>query len=279
MKIITTLVLGSFALFSCSNENKTSKVSSTLTDSVLLEGIEKAKNDTVRTPVKEEYVDILSYSSFNEIMSVNDMIKSFFILDTVYYQYSEGDGEQISFNRIIGTSQKMDLRSKTMFPSIRDGQLDGIYDLNDSMKLIPFHLDEDMESTIYTKWQPISEDSIKYVGYLNHLFITKYSRVSIINCIPTDDDYILIGENSGGEGGDLWTSIWLMRFDGDQSLHRIVEHETGASEGDILMPGYYTEIKDEEIIIFERMDSIIERNDTLIRVPSSQVEINRIKIN
>ncbi len=193
--------------------------------------------------------------------------KSIYILDSL----------KLSLDLLIDTASKYNPNLPVIHPAELSDDLTTVFFLDDSTLLISFFIDRDYEEMRFTKWSLKNNSSLKYQGRLVPDFMTKYSYVTILEQIKVNERKILIGETSGEEGGGFWQTLQVSELNERDSLIKMGQYETGYADGDNIMSLEY-QIKGNDILIFEKTDSINYIEDSLVLIPLVKEQVKTIKL-
>lgn len=192
-------------------------------------------------------------------MLKNEIAMSYFVSDTI----------KKDFSTLIGTTNKWTNEIPVMYPVTHNGQLSGTFQLEDSMELIPFHTDGDMEEQIFTKWKVLPDSTLTYSGRLKPRLNTKYSFATIHEKVDINNEQYFIGSTGGGEGGEMWQSIWSAKYNGYDDFNKIDHYETSYNDGENIKKLYY-KVDANRLSIILKTDSVIYKADSLIRYTLSE---------
>lgn len=245
-------------MLSCENNSKIN-TSNSETDEIgnidQIKEIEVEKN----TKIEDEKREILP---FKEVMSKKEIVKYLFIVDTLWYSRTE-ENVDLVYNEIIGLMTERNSNFHYIKNSF-DKDLEKIFHYNDSMVLIPFHSHLGGESTFFTKWIVVNEDSLKYDGYIKKSFGTKYASVYILEKTIKNNIEYFIGKTKGGEGGDTFETIWLAKYNGIDNLKILYKYSVDYNGGDSISPSINYKVLDEELTILHRKNLVIyEKKSTV----------------
>ncbi len=194
--------------------------------------------------------------------------KSIFILDSI----------KLDLDVLIDTVSKYNPNLPVIHPSELSKNLNTVFQLNDSILLIPFFIDIDFELTRFTKWKLMNESTLEYQGILKPDFMTKYAYTTIFEQVSINQNTILIGETSGGEGGENWQNLWISQLDIKDSLIEVGQYETGY-EGEEYMKTLEYQVKDKEVLIYEKTDSTNYTADSLLIISINKKLVKTIELN
>jgi hypothetical protein len=196
-------------------------------------------------------------------ISRNDLASTYFSVDTLYYSISSNKADLI-YNRILGINKKYYKSQPTISPATHNSILNQIFELNDSIVLIPFHPNRDNEETFYTKWKLRGADSLIYVSYLKEPVNSKYSIISLLKVIESNGKRFILGDNSGGEGGEWGHMIWVGKLIGEDNFSILKEYEVVNYHEDTIASMLNYQVLKDRILILEEKDSLVYQNDTIL---------------
>lgn len=250
------LIIILITIASCNKKAKESEVISNGTQQKL----EKAK-EVKKTKDRIEILPIKANMTEVEIAS------SHFVSDTLTKD----------FNMLIGTTDKWTNVLPVMFPATYEGQLSGTFQLEDSIKLISFFTDGDMEEQIFTKWLILPDSTLSYLGRLKPKLNSKYSFATIYEKVEISKEQYFIGSTGGGEGGEIWQSIWTAKYNGNDKFDKIDHYETGYNDGENIRTLKYT-IDKNRLSIILKIDSLIYEMDSLMQYPLTEKVVKTVSL-
>ena len=187
------------------------------------------------------------------------------------------DSLKLNLDLLIDTVRKYNPELPIIHPIELSDDLPSVFPLDDSTLLITFFIDNDFEITRLTKWKLTKDSTLKYQGRLKPDFYTKYAFIRILEKISVNRRTILIGETSGGEGGTIWQKLWVSYLNNKDSLIELGSYITGYDDGENRMSLEY-KINGNNILIFEKTDSTIYSQDSMIIIPLSKKKVKVIKL-
>jgi hypothetical protein len=214
----------------------------------------KGKTNLEILPMKKEMIEY-------------EIANSYFVSDTVTRD----------FNNLIGITEKWSNIYPIMFPATYEGELSGVFDLDDSTKLIPFFIDGDMEIEIFTKWKIINDSTLTYTGRLKPNLDSKYSFSTVLQKVNIEGMEYFIGDTGGGEGGEMWQSLWTAKYNGQDDFIKIDQYETGYEDEENSKSISY-ELKGNKLSIILNIDSMVYNSDTIIEIPISKILVKEVEL-
>lgn len=256
MKKISIIILG-LLIYSCQfNTNQNESNSSSSSNGVNLKNNELNKEEGSRIEQPNKIVE-----------EKQKISKSIYIIDSI----------KLELDFLIDTVSKYNPNMPVIYPAEISENLKTVFQLNDSMLLISFFIDSDFEVTRFIKWKLTKDSILKYQGRLKPDFMTKYAYATILEQISINQNTILIGEISGGEGGENWQSLWVSQLTSKDSLIEIGQYKT-EYESDVYMRSLEYEVKGNDVLIYEKTDSTNYTTGSLVIIPISKKLVKAIKL-
>ena len=210
-----------------------------------------------------------------QIHQVNQSLTEFEIANSIFVLDTMGN----DFSKLIGKVDKWTNRYLVMFPDTSNNKVMGVYSLNDTLKIIPFYLDGDMESQIFTMWRVNHDSTLSYIRKISSILNSKYAHLDILKHFSfKKNETLFIGNTFGSEGGEMWESLWIAKYNGKEDMSKIDIYETGYNDGENSKSIDYV-VKGKVIQIFLKVDSLIYKEDTTIVISKSREFVKSFKLN
>lgn len=150
------------------------------------------------------------------------------------------------------------------------GKLKGVFQLNDSIKLIPFYLSDDFGIQSFTKWRMSTSDStLTYVSNLKPELYEKYSFAQIKEKVKVNDKEFFIGETMGGDEGEINLYLWIAKYEQNDDFRKFAQIKTSYLEHENPKSLTY-KLTGNQLSFFVNTDSIVSK-------PNSSKETITIK--
>lgn len=209
-----------------------------------------------------------------QIQKIKQSMTEFEIANTIFVS----DTIENNFSRLIGKVDKWTERYHVMFPDTLNNKVIGIYRMSATLWIIPFYLDGDMETQLFTMWKANRDSTLSYIGKINPSFNAKYSHLRILQHVTINkNETLFIGKTYGGEGGEIWESLWTANYNGKGYMSKTDHFETGYNDGENSNSIDYI-IEGKSISIFLKVDSLIYKEDTTIVIPKSRKLVKEMEL-
>lgn len=174
-------------------------------------------------------------------------------------------------NKLVGIIEEPVIGLPNAFPATTGfGKLKGVFQINDSIKLIPFYLSDDFGIQAFTKWRMSTSDSIlTYVSNLKPGLYEKYSFAQIKEKVKVKDKEFFIGETMGGDEGEINLYLWTAKYEQNDDFRKVDQFETSYVEYENPKSLTY-KLTGSQLSIFLNTDSIVSK-------PNSPIEKITIK--
>ena len=256
-EIIYFLILMSLVFSGCTNHERTSteKTKIDIDESLNeenLSGNKKASNDKDKINLDQ----LLPYSNPK---TINEILESVYIVDTLFRKTikneigNDGDEFLIIFNKIIGKVNSIEERSNQISAMKRVEYFDPVFIRKNENLIIPFHSDIERENTIFTFWTKIGNE-YEFRDYIQNLFITKYSRIRIIDeFVNGKYSYLLIEKYSPDEA-EMNRYLSLGKLSSRNELSLIKTYQLGIIDTDSIIPKCYLKYEKNKLRIIKEVN-------------------------
>ncbi len=176
--------------------------------------------------------------------------------------------------KLVGIIEEPLIGLPFAFPATTDfGKLKGVFQLNDSIKLIPFYLSDDCGIQSFTKWLMSTSDStLTYVSNLKPELYEKYSFAQIKEKVKVNDKEFFIGETMGGDEGEINLYLWTAKYEQNDDFRKVDQFETSYLEHE--NPKFLAyKLTGSQLSIFVNTDSIVSKPNSLIETITIKSEI------
>jgi hypothetical protein len=212
-------------------------------------------------------------------------LKSEILKKEIATLYFVSDTIKNDFSRLIGSLPQQG-GPQTDLPVMRcvayehNGKVEfeGLFELNDSVRIIPFFAGYDLEEMIFTKWAEVSDTTFRYLGRLEPRFPSKYSLYEIKERVVLNGDEFFIGEISSGEGGKMRSYIWTAKYNDPIISNFVLQHETSYFDGEENRKYLTYAVDGRDLNIIEVTDSLVYRGDSAVVFPLDQTVVKRVSL-
>jgi len=255
------LIISFLILLSSCYQNKNSQLNSKNEEIVSTNSTKNVSKRFINQKLNQ-----LDFNPIKESYSESEIANSYFILDTLKKDY----------NKLTGTTDKWNSQYQMMASASSDGILRNTFQLDDRTKILPFYISGDMENQIFTKWRINPDSSLTYYGKYKPIINSKHSSNKILENLKVGDDEYFIGEMSGGEGGEIWQSIWTAKLIGKNDFIKTDQFGMGYNDSENRKSIKY-QLIGETLQIILLTDSIFQHSDSLVRIPIKKEIVKKIK--
>lgn len=225
------------------------------------------KTEEKKEPIKVKPKPRLEVSPMKTSMSEAEIANSYFVSDTLTKD----------FTNLIGITDEWTDVYPVMSPATYEGKLSVVFELDDSLRLIPFFIDGEMEEQIFTKWKITTDSTLSYVGRLKPILPSKYSFAHILEKIDIKGEEHFIGMTGSGEGGEYGENIWTAKYNGSDDFDKIDHYETSYNDGENSKRLTY-KLDGNSLSIILNTDSMIFKSDTVMEIPIRSELVKTIEL-
>lgn len=221
----------------------------------------KVSNDKGRKKISQ----LLPYSNPK---TINEILESVYIVDTLIIKTVQNgignndDDFLIIFNEIIGKVNSIEERPNQISAMKKVEYFDPVFIRKNEDLIIPFHSDSERENTIFTIWAK-NGNEFEYKEYIQKLFITKYSKIRVIDEFTKDNiSYLLIEEYSPDEA-EMNRYLSLGKLTPTNELSVIKSYQLGVIETDSNVPKCYLRYEKSKLSIIKESNLSSENTNKL----------------
>ena len=265
-RIMNFLILICLIFSGCTTNEKNTNEETKIDDNKNLKK-EKLAPTKKKSSKKDKIVidQILPYSNPK---TINEILESVYIVDTLFRKTVQNDiGNDddeflMVFNEIIGKVNSIEERPNQISAMKKIEYFDPVFIRKNGNLIVPFHSDSERENTIFTIWAKKGNE-FEYKDYIQKLFLTKYSRIRVIDEFTKDKMTYLLMEEYSPDEAEMNRYLSLGKLTSKNELSIIKSYQLGIIETDSIIPKCYLKYENSNLSIIQEVNLSLNNSDKL----------------